>query len=220
MDPSIVNQLEVDKEKKLYEIIVLNILKYLDIILAVFLYIGGTNQVDVFHIILLVYFTMFIVYPRFMRINFIYFINFLVIVAILKYLYVLLAPEIEDQQSLSKTLNVLGLVQEFGKGSQFWRSSMLNDTSAVVLLAYLQYQLYKSNLLQGIYHEKTKTEERIIFNVKYPKALKLYIYCSKVIGMLVPWGIYVILISLVIVLDKTIINFQFAGAIILVLLFH
>ena len=164
---------------------------------------------DVFHVILLIYFTLFIVYPKFMRVNFIYFINLVVIVAILNYLYVLLFPEIKQNDELSKIFYILGVEVKISPSLKYWKAGMLDDTWIIVLLAYLQYQLYKSKLLEGIYLEKTKSEERIIMNVKYPKASKIYIYLSECVRILIPWLIYTILISILVVLDKTIINFQF-----------
>lgn len=214
------SQLEFSKEKKLYEIVILNMLKHLDIVLVIFLYISGTNRIDVFHITLLIYFTLFIVYPYFMRKNFTYFIYFVVLVAILRYVYVLFILEIKDVYNLFKALTVLGLSNEFNDEGKFWRAAMLSDSWVIVLLAYLQYQLYNSKLLENHYKEDQKTEEWIIFNVRYPKASKAYIFLSKIMGMFLPWLIYITLITMVIIFDKTIISLQYIGSTLLILLVH
>lgn len=187
-----------DKEVKLYEIILANVLKYLDVVLLVCLYITGTNRVDIFHIILLIYLTFFIVYPKFMRRKFVYFLSFVMLVVTFKYVYVLISYEIYQDYILYKTLYVLGLVNDFNEEDKYWRAALINDNWLIVFLAVVQYQLYKSKLLGWIFMETGKADENvqdiqssytnkqfqkfyelnksILLYIQYPKLSRAYIY--------------------------------------------
>jgi hypothetical protein len=212
--------LELGKEMKLYEILIANVLKYLDMVLLISLFVTGTNRVDIFHIVLLIYLTLFVVYPSFMRRNFVYFVISVTFVLFFKYIYVLIAKDIASSKTVYKTLFILGLVTEFDDDNKFWKSALLNDNWLVFLLAMIQYQLYKSKLLGSIFLEKKKIEERIILFVKYPNLSKIFIYVSTVIATIVPWLIYATLLILSMVLDKTIINLQFTGFTIIFICVH
>lgn len=150
---------EAEKEVKLYEIGLAGVLKYLDVGLLVCLFITGTNRVDIFHIVLLIYLTLFVVYPKFMRRNFVYLVSFVMIIVGIKYIYVLVGYNVNNNPSLYKILFVLGLTNDFEESQKYWRSALINDNWLVVLLAVIQYQLYKSKLLGWIFLETSKTDD-------------------------------------------------------------
>lgn len=67
-----------------YEIILRYILKNIDITLMIVLYIAGVNRIDVYHMILLLLFAVFIMYPEGFRRNFILLLYFMFFIASIK----------------------------------------------------------------------------------------------------------------------------------------
>jgi len=67
-----------------YEILLRFLLKNIDIILMVILYIAGCNRVDVYHMFLLILFVIFIMYPDKFRKNFILLLYFMIFIGTIK----------------------------------------------------------------------------------------------------------------------------------------
>ena len=241
-DYKLPDNLQKDKEVKAYEILLANVLKYLDTALLTCLYITGTNRVDIFHIVLLIYLTLFIVYPKFMRRNFIYFVSSVILVVTFKYVYVLVAPEIIKFPVLYKVLFVLGLVNDFDENAKYWKSALINDNWLIVILAVIQYQLYKSKLLGWMFLETGRSDDtildsrlqknsseyqqyyelnkRIMLFVKYPFLSRQYIYFNIIIAAIVPWLIYITFMILSMGMEKTLMNMQFTWFTIIFIIAH
>ena len=153
------------------------------------------------------------------------------LVVTFKYVYVLIAPEITKNRVLYKVLFVLGLVNDFEEHAKYWKSALLNDNWLIVLLAIIQYQLYKSKLLGWMFLETGRANEsildskfqknssdyqkffelnkRILLFVKYPLLSRLYIYFRIMVAAIVPWLIYITFFVFSMIMEKTLMNAQF-----------
>ena len=166
-----------------------------------------------------------------MRRNFIYFVSSVILVVTFKYVYVLVAPEIIKFPVLYKVLFVLGLVNDFDENAKYWKSALINDNWLIVILAVIQYQLYKSKLLGWMFLETGRSDDtildsrlqknsseyqqyyelnkRIMLFVKYPFLSRQYIYFNIIIAAIVPWLIYITFMILSMGMEKTLMNMQF-----------
>lgn len=86
LNASFVSRMDVPKEDPIYtyEILFRLTVKNLDLILMAILYIAGVNRIDIFHVILLIIFVLFIMYPDWFRRNFIYILYFMIIITTIK----------------------------------------------------------------------------------------------------------------------------------------
>ena len=83
-DESMFTESQIAEEIYTYEIIFRYILKNIDIALMVVLYIAGVNRIDVYHMILLILFAVYIMYPEKFRKNFIFLLYFMIFIASMK----------------------------------------------------------------------------------------------------------------------------------------
>lgn len=67
-----------------YEIVLRYVLKHIDITLMVVLYIAGVNRIDVYHMVLLILFAVYIMYPEQFRKRFIVLLYFMIFIATIK----------------------------------------------------------------------------------------------------------------------------------------
>ena len=83
---SIITDSQVIKEEQIYtyEILMRYILKNIDILLMIILYIAGVNRIDVYHMFLLLIFVFFIMYPVIFRKNFILLLYFMIFIGTVK----------------------------------------------------------------------------------------------------------------------------------------
>lgn len=83
-EESIYAESQLAEEIYTYEIIFRYILKNIDIALMIVLYIAGVNRIDVYHMILLILFAVYIMYPDQFRRNFIFLLYFMIFIASVK----------------------------------------------------------------------------------------------------------------------------------------
>lgn len=63
-----------------YEILMRYILKHIDILLMIVLYIAGVNRIDVYHMSLLIIFVIYIMFPEQFRKRFIFLLYFMIFI--------------------------------------------------------------------------------------------------------------------------------------------
>jgi hypothetical protein len=67
-----------------YEIVMRYLLKHIDISLMIVLYIAGVNRIDVYHMLLLIFFAIYIMYPNQFRKRFVWLLYFIIFIATFK----------------------------------------------------------------------------------------------------------------------------------------
>jgi hypothetical protein len=73
-----------DKNVHTYEIVMRYLLKHIDISLMIVLYIAGSNRIDVYHMLLLIFFAIYIMYPNQFRKRFVWLLYFMIVIATFK----------------------------------------------------------------------------------------------------------------------------------------
>lgn len=127
----------------------------LDILIMVFLYLAGTNNIDIYHMSLAVYFAIFAIWPNLVRKRFLYFYFYIAIFTFEKYFYLLFKPEFDEREKLKEIFDFIGLSQSNDElTGKYYRAELLNNNYALIILCFLQYRIYTSE----IYAETTSEE--------------------------------------------------------------
>ena len=192
-------------KKKTTEILVGFIISNWDIVIMTALYFAGAYQIDIYHILLMVFFVMFLLYPQFCRRNYIILIVFIHFIVTIKYLYSLTFDWMG--QTTREYLEVIGLATDVEVKNKFFKSNLLNNNWLIVLLSYIQYRTYKSTFYQQHLTDELLKSDRKEFAKRHPKWTKFFTLLQDIAYISVPWISFIIYISSAFLNQKTFMNF-------------
>lgn len=153
-------------KKSTLEILLGYIITKWDIIIVTALYFAGSYQIDIYHIILMIFFVLFLLYPNYYRDNYIYLIIFVHVMVFWKYFYVLTHQWYSE--ILDSYLVVIGFATDV-HDRKFFKSNLFNNNWLIILLSYIQYRTYKSTYYQEKLNPEMLKRDQKEFRRKHPK---------------------------------------------------
>ena len=200
-----INLSSITHKKTTAEIILGFVISNWDIGLITALYFAGAYQIDIYHIILMVFFIMFLLYPKFCRKNYVMLIYFIHTIVAIKYMFTLTSQWLDS--ITIEYLQVIGLATDFNDENKYFRSNLLNNNWFIVLLSLIQYRTYKSQYYQNNLTDKALEANQKEFNRKHPKWTNFFKLCQDIAYVSVPWISFIIYISNAFINIKTLFNF-------------
>ena len=194
----------ITSKKSTYEIIGGFIISNWDIVIVTALYFAGAYQIDIYHISLMAFFVLFLLYPEYYRINYIYLIVFVHFFVICKYFYVL-TFYLYSETTISY-FDVIGFTTNY-TDQKFFRSNLFNNNWLIVLLSYVQYRTYKSSYYQEKLNSEALRRDRHVFSSKHPRITSFLKFVQDFAYMAVPWITFIIYLANAFLNDKSAINF-------------